>query len=237
MTDVVKVTLTHSISRSEIPEKRYALRQTIQGIKQNLVSYFGTPVEHMRLELYDNRGVQLSSSMEDEKMLGYYQCRDDFRIHCVDLQPAAQVDNYEDVSQVEKFEISEQEWLQREDNARAFKERMLAAQAKSREEAGLPSASSAPPHADADAFKEEASAIQVGDRCQCQPGDRLGTVRYVGRLAALKPGFWVGVEFDEPVGKSDGTIKGERVFDCRPQYAGFLRPHQVEVGDFPPEEF
>nr|4B6M_A Chain A, TUBULIN-SPECIFIC CHAPERONE, PUTATIVE [Trypanosoma brucei]4B6M_B Chain B, TUBULIN-SPECIFIC CHAPERONE, PUTATIVE [Trypanosoma brucei] len=79
--------------------------------------------------------------------------------------------------------------------------------------------------------------IHVGDRCLCRPGDRLGSVRFVGRVASLKPGYWVGVEFDEPVGKGDGTVKGTRVFQCQPNYGGFLRPDQVEVGDFPPEVF
>lgn len=232
--DVVKVTLTHSVSKAVVPEKRYTLHQTIASIKQNLYSYFATPSDQIRLELYDNRGVLMEANMQDDKPLGYYQCRDEFRLHCVDLQPAALITNFEDVSQVEKFEISEEEWLKRDDNVRAFKQRMLAEQAKAREAAGLPPASTGP---DANAFEEQASKMKVGDRCQCQPGDRLGTVQFVGRIAALKPGFWIGVEFDEPVGKSDGTVKGERVFSCRPQYGGFLRPDQVEVGDFPPEEF
>lgn len=86
-------------------------------------------------------------------------------------------------------------------------------------------------------YASEAADINVNDRCMCNPGDRLGTVRYVGRIVMLKPGYWVGVEFDEPVGKSDGSVKGTRVFECAPMYAGFLRPDQVTVGDFPPEEF
>lgn len=235
MSDVVKVTLTHSISKSVVSEKRYTLGQTVESIKQNLYSYFATPSEQMRLELYDASGVLLEKDMKNEKMLGYYQVRDEYRLHCVDLQPTSQIVNYEDLSQVEKFEISEEKWLQREDNLRAFKQRMLAEQAKAREAAGLPPLTD--PAGDDDAFREAAEKMKPGDRCQCQPGDRLGTVRFVGRLAALKPGFWVGVEFDEPVGKSDGTVKGQKVFECRPQYGGFLRPDQVEVGDFPPEEF
>jgi tubulin-specific chaperone B len=88
-----------------------------------------------------------------------------------------------------------------------------------------------------DSYKEEADKIQVGNRCQCSPGERLGTVRYVGRIGALKAGWWIGVEFDEPVGKGDGSVKGAKVFECRPGYGGFLRPEHIEVGDFPEEEF
>lgn len=235
MSDIVKVTLTHSVSKSVIPEKRYSLQQTVGSVKESLYSYYGTPHHQLRLELFDERGAKLESDMVDEKMLGYYQVRDEYRLHGVDLQPSVQILNYDDVSQVEKFDITEDQWLQREDNARAFKMRMLQEQAKNQGETGGTSSTSS--SLDDNAYQEIAENIKVGDRCQCQPGDRLGVVRYVGRVAVLKIGFWVGVEFDEPVGKSDGTVKGQKIFECRPQYGGFLRPDQVTVGDYPPEEF
>lgn len=30
-------------------------------------------------------------------------------------------------------------------------------------------------------------------------------VKYVGLAETLAPGFWVGVQYDEPLGKHDGT--------------------------------
>ena len=48
--------------------------------------------------------------------------------------------------------------------------------------------------------------IVVGMRCEVYPGQRRGTVRFVGEIAAT--GYWVGVQFDEPVGRNDGTVKG-----------------------------
>lgn len=41
----------------------------------------------------------------------------------VDTNPHAKVGQYDDVSQVEKFELSEQEYASRRDTVRAFKER------------------------------------------------------------------------------------------------------------------
>lgn len=236
MPEIVKVALTHSASTSVIPEKRYSLQQTVESVKQSLYSYFGTPSHQIRLELFDRAGAKLESDMKDEKMLGYYQVKDEYRIHAIDLQPTAQIVNYNDVSQVQKFEIPEEKWLQREDNARAFKMRMLQEQAKSQGETERISMNSSPT-LDDNSYSTLAEKISVGDRCLCQPGDRLGTVRYVGCIAGLKSGFWVGVEFDEPVGKSDGSVKGQKLFECRPQYGGFLRPDQVSTGDYPPEEF
>ena len=230
---VVKVTLTHSVSKNIVPEKRYALTQTIEQIKANLATHFATPADQMRLDLKNDKGVTIEVNMMDEKQLGYYQCRDEFTIHVIDLQPAPTAQEFEDVSKVEKFAISEEAYAKREGNARAFRERMIAQQRAEMEKLGV-----APPkELDDDSYKEAAEKIRVGDRCQVSPGDRIGAVRYVGRADGLKPGYWIGVEFDEPVGKGDGTVKGRKFFECRPQYGGFLRPEQVTVGDFPPEEF
>ena len=47
-------------------------------------------------------------------------------------------------------------------------------------------------------------AGKVGDRCEVEPGEKRGVVKFVGRAESLAPGFWVGVQFDEPLGKHDG---------------------------------
>ncbi|EPY39543.1 tubulin-specific chaperone [Angomonas deanei] len=123
MSAVVKLTLTHSISPLVVPEKRYALSQTIESIKENIYTHFATPPDHMRLELYNEYDAKVNNDLQNEKQLGFYGCKDDFRIHVVDLQPAAKQENYTDVSKVQKFELSEEEWLKRGDNLRAFKKR------------------------------------------------------------------------------------------------------------------
>ena len=209
-------------------EKRYDLSQTIASIKANIATHFQTSEDGMRLDLQDLTGTTIETAMKDDKMLGYYQCKEDYTIHVVHVEPQTFVD-YDDVSKVEKYVMSEEDYNKRTDSVRAYKARMKALQ----QEQGVEVAD----ELNEDSFKEEAATIKVGDRCQCFPGDRLGTVKYVGRIVAIKPGFFVGVEFDEPVGKSDGSVKGVRVFECEPLYGGFLRPNQVTVGDFPPEEF
>lgn len=44
----------------------------------------------------------------------------------------------------------------------------------------------------------------MGDRCQVEPGEKRGVVKYVGRAESLGPGYWVGIQYDEPLGKHDG---------------------------------
>ena len=57
--------------------------------------------------------------------------------------------------------------------------------------------------------------------------------RYVGRCLGLPKGYWVGVHFDEPVGKNDGSVKGQRFFDCPDGYGSLLRPDKVRAGNYP----
>jgi tubulin-folding cofactor B len=38
---------------------------------------------------------------------------------------------------------------------------------------------------------------------------------------------------DEPCGTNNGTIKGYAYFACPSKYGVFLRPSEVEVGNFP----
>jgi len=78
--------------------------------------------------------------------------------------------------------------------------------------------------------------IEVGMRCEASPGNRRGSIAYVGIIPELGGGgHWVGVIFDEPVGKTNGTTKeGTTYFEAPGEkYGGFLRGKNVTVGDFP----
>jgi len=57
---------------------------------------------------------------------------------------------------------------------------------------------------------------------------RDATVMYVGRVPEIGPGFWVGVEFDFPEGKNDGTIGGTSYFEGRSGHGSFLRPDRIK---------
>lgn len=83
---------------------------------------------------------------------------------------------------------------------------------------------------------DSVQGVQVGLRCEVRPGGRRGVVAFVGEVKEIgMGGYWIGVIFDEPVGKTDGTVLGgqKRYFDAIPGYGSFLRGNHVEVGDFP----
>jgi len=83
--------------------------------------------------------------------------------------------------------------------------------------------------------EESVVDINIGMRCQVHPGGRRGEVQFVGEVKEIgSGGYWVGVKFDEPVGKADGcTPKGTRYFDAGPGFGGFCRGKNVQTGDFP----
>lgn len=84
----------------------------------------------------------------------------------------------------------------------------------------------------------EQNGIKVGARCVVgEDSQRRGTVRFIGPIDDLPGGgLWVGVQYDEPVGKNDGSVAGKRHFDAGNNRGGFIRPERVTVGDFPEEE-
>lgn len=87
--------------------------------------------------------------------------------------------------------------------------------------------------------KDTVDGIEIDMRCQISPGNRRGSIAFVGIIPELGVGgHWVGVIFDEPVGKTDGTVskngKSHSYFTAPgPKYGGFLRGQNVTVGDFP----
>lgn len=87
--------------------------------------------------------------------------------------------------------------------------------------------------------------LALGQRCELRSGSgsgsglrasikRYGEVAYVGPVAGLPGGEWVGVRLDKPLGKSDGSCQGARYFEARPLHGAFVRREKVNtVGEFP----
>jgi dynactin 1 len=67
--------------------------------------------------------------------------------------------------------------------------------------------------------------LQVGQTVLSQDG-RQGVIRFKG-TASFAPGAWLGLELPDNKGKNDGSVKGERFFDCRPGHGIFVRPESI----------
>jgi len=228
---VINVTISSTVS-SFGSERRFQKDLTICQLKGKLELQTGAQAGSMDLEVYNKDNKVVCKLDNDDALVGSYPIDDGMRIHVIDRTGTS--GQFEDVSKVEKFEISTEDYEKRSDSVRAFKERMKMgrfdpeAQKKREEEEEKQKA------------EEEAAAakITVGDRCEVrtagQPTKR-GQVMYSGSTE-FKSGLWVGVKYDEPLGKNDGSVKGKRYFECPPKYGGFVKPVNVEVGDFPEED-
>ncbi|KAF9779318.1 tubulin-folding cofactor B [Thelephora terrestris] len=217
------------ISPDTRSERRFDLHITIGQLKDKLERVTGIPVSNQALSLYNaEEDTQPAATLEDDaRPLGYYGARDWQFLKITDTNPSITLTGQlSDVSQVEKFELSEEAYAQRNDTVLAYKQRQkLGRFAEKADEEQQET--------------EEDVNIQVGSRCQIEstePGfHKRGTVRFVGK-PKFSHGVWVGVEYDEPIGKNDGSVQGERYFECRQGYGVFVRPNKVETGDFPVEE-
>ena len=131
---------------------------------------------------------------------------------------------FEDVSKVEKFEISDAEYNKRDDTFRKFRERQIA---------NNPNFKSYLGEVEANFQEEESKAIEVGSRCETKVGAKRGEVKYVGKVKGLEKGFWVGVKLDEPTGDNDGKVKDKVYFEANHKFGLFVRPADLNVGDYP----
>merc|ERR1719506_3362348 len=55
-----------------------------------------------------------------------------------------------------------------------------------------------------------------------------GSVRFVGEVKFAE-GVWVGVDLDEPNGKHNGEVDGERYFFCQDKHGVFVRPENTTI--------
>lgn len=58
-------------------------------------------------------------------------------------------------------------------------------------------------------------------------------MKYVGKIPDMGEGYFVGIQLDEPFGKNNGSFKSVKYFECLPKYGIFLRPDEINVGDYP----
>ncbi|MCJ1472024.1 hypothetical protein MMC13_000669 [Lambiella insularis] len=77
----------------------------------------------------------------------------------------------------------------------------------------------------------ELSDFTVGQAVELQNG-RTAIVRFVGS-AHFAPGDWIGVELDDTSGKNDGSVQGQRYFNCEAGHGMFVRPGVAAIVDQP----
>ncbi|KIM44387.1 hypothetical protein M413DRAFT_67205 [Hebeloma cylindrosporum] len=223
-----KVVNVFVISPDTHSERRIDPHISVEQLKGKLELITGIPVANQEISILASESDPrvLAELTDDTKPLGYYGLTDWQVLKVIDTNPAVSLTvQLTDVTQVEKFELSSAEYEQRQDTVLAYKQR---------NKVGRFAQKDATPE-----VEDQAVDIPVGSRCEIESTEaglsKRGTVRYVGTTKFSK-GTWVGVEYDEPFGKNDGSVQGERYFSCRQNYGVFVKPEKVKIGDYPVEE-
>ncbi|PPQ85400.1 hypothetical protein CVT25_006396 [Psilocybe cyanescens] len=223
-----KVVNVFVISADTHSERRIDPHINVEQLKGKLELITGVPVSNQAISILASEADPrvLAELNDDSKPLGFYGLADWQVIKVIDTNPASSLTGQlTDVTQVDKFELSDAEYAQRQDTVLAYKQRnhigRFAAETDTTPE------------------PEQTVNIPIGSRCEVESTEaglsKRGTVRFVGPTKFSK-GSWVGIEYDEPFGKNDGSVQGERYFSCRPNYGVFVKPEKVRVGDYPVEE-
>jgi tubulin-folding cofactor B len=237
--DSVLVHVSHNYLRAKFPDIRLNLHMTIAAVKDKLYTHCGTAPDWQSLILKDD-GKPLCELDDETKKLGFYSVQSGMEIRVIDSDPhsRAKGGGLEDVSQVKKYVMSEEDYDKRKGTLRSYARDQVAkdpnfkffGKFKPRFQQEQEAKEGKVERGIAE-FKD-VEGMKVGDRCECQPGNRRGKVVFIDETF-FAPGVWVGVEFDEPVGKHTGTVAGKKYFECPDKHGAFLHPKNLEVGDFP----
>ncbi|EEC48107.1 predicted protein, partial [Phaeodactylum tricornutum CCAP 1055/1] len=236
---LVVLDVTHSNLEQRHAELRFAKHDSLETLRTRIHQKTGTSAQFQHLLVYDNHDDnsllhEIPPETSDDIKLGYFGIlHHGMRVHCVDLNPhsGSAGGAYEDVSLVEKYRMTEDEYDARKGTLRDWgrQQRELVV-----DEPDVVAPIKMSEMVGSDEYGLDSVAhCQVGQRCQVEPGQRRGEIAFIGKLSQEKPGHWVGVRFDEPVGQNNGVDNGVVFFEAMDRYGAFVRGKKVVTGDFP----
>ncbi|KAH8402257.1 hypothetical protein KR009_010868 [Drosophila setifemur] len=228
--DFIKVNISNSHNDAVAFEVKLAKDLTVAQLKSKLEILTGGCAGTMKVELY--KGEKCISTLDNnDAQLGYYANSDGLRLHVIDSFATFSFDS----ASVEKFELSKDQYDKRSDSVRNYLKMNKMGKYNEEEMAQLEEKRKQ----QAEEMQKRADLCVVGERCEVTvPGNpkRRGTIRYNGQLEG-KNSIFIGIQYDEPLGKNNGSVGGKVYFTCEPNYGSFVSPLSVTVGDFPPEDF
>ncbi|VDN56005.1 unnamed protein product [Dracunculus medinensis] len=182
--------------------------------EEKLQLVVGMSKEQMHLELRDKNNEFIAMLNDDCAILENMGICDGMVIHAVSTFGESNLLN--DSSMVEKYELPDADYEKRSDSVRAWMRQK-----------GFNKSHSSKEIDNAESVKH----FKIGDRCKVillSQQKKLGEISYIG-LTDFKPGYWIGVTYDEPVGKHDGCVAGKRYFSCADKHGVFVRPRDIQV--------
>ena len=210
-------------------EKRFNNSTLIGELKGKLELITGMLSSTMDLGLYSKNNTYICGLIDDNQPLSAYNVDEGMILEVSSSDPKSKVFDMSDPN-FQRFELDEDDYDKRPGTVREFLKK---------NKLGAFSGQAVPPKVGEDDGKEEAEKLSVNSRCLVtipnQPA-RKGAIMYIG-TTDFKLGYWVGIRYDEPVGKNNGSVNGKKYFECPEKYGGFVKPKNVEMGDFPEDTY
>lgn len=219
-------------------ERRFPANITVEQLKGRLELITGIDFAYQQLLLSEasDDGVNEQTRLievDGSSKLESLNIKDGSFLKVIDTRPSDRKVDFlrDEANDDERYTMSQKEYEERSDTVLAFKRQHKLGRFGDNSTALSVSDSLTP--------NEKFDGLVVGARCRVTPGDKLGTVRYIGVVPQIpQPGIiWVGVEYDEPVGKNDGTLNDVRYFETMKKHGAFVRSFNVELGAFPSETY
>lgn len=232
-------------------ERRITPTWSVSTLKSKLEPVTGIPSTSMTLRTKSLHDKWVTLTPDDALVGdGRFGLTKGSEIEIVDGRPPGTraMNDFSDVGSVEKYVMPEEQYEKLNDSVLAWKKRQglgrfaQSSESKSQDEL-------AQERREHDQRQIVSRAIQVGVRCRVSESDeRRGFVKFVGEVVGLggvkeEGCIWVGVEFDEPVGRNNGVVEiieadgseerkvKRKVFDCKGEnYGALVRPVKVEAG-------
>jgi tubulin-specific chaperone B len=193
-----------SDSRELGVDKRYAKDIRIIDFKNKLELMTGYLASDMKLKLLNKERKLVCNLDDDMKMLGFYPAEDGYFVQVEAHLTAIGAPIGEEDPNFKRFELTDEEYAKKKGTIKEF---------KLRNKLGQYSDSQTQQSAQKEKIESEKRAIdqiKLGSRCKVATSGaptRLGTVMYLGQLEN-KSGYFVGIRYDEPLGKNDGSVDG-----------------------------
>jgi len=241
----VNVMITTNVSNVK-SERKFAKDLTVFDLKGKLELITGAVTANMDISVYDKDDEsKLVCTLDDNnRLLGSYPVdsgmilfiKDRTKTGISNTENGKILGEFEDVSKVEKYELTPEAYSKRTDTVQSYLKRNNMGkyneeEMKKFEERKLQQL---------EEEKQITANFKIGDRCEIDVpgagGKRRGAVTFIGETKFKPDCIWIGVRYDEPVGKNDGSVEGQRYFECPNKYGGFVKPMYVKVGDYPEED-
>lgn len=173
-----------------------------------LETLVGTAPQYQKLELLDDATGSTTPVEDESKTLADLKVSNFQVLHVIDTDPSNYVLSTQVGEAPAPFVLSAEKEAERAEAMKLAKEQKAIADDK------------------------KSLRVAVGDKCKVlgpagsSEAPRVGTAAYIGEVH-WAGGLWVGVKFDEPLGKNDGSVKGTRYFECEPNHGSFVKPASV----------